>query len=42
MGLFGPMVFLAFKAEELGRMAQHAHGLFCSRLFKLHNIIELM
>ncbi len=36
------MDFVALKAEELGRMAQHAHGLICSRFFKLYNIEELM
>ena len=42
MGFFGPIDFVALKAEESGRMAQHAHGLICSRFFKLHNIIDLM
>ena len=41
-GFFGPLDFVALKAEESGRMAQHVHGLICSRFFKLHNIIELM
>ena len=35
MGSFGPLDFVALKGEELGRMAQHAHGLICSRFFKL-------
>ena len=34
--------FVALKAEESGRMAQHAYGLICSRFVKLYNIIELM
>jgi hypothetical protein len=42
MGIFGPLDFVAFKAEESGRMTQHAHGLICSRFFKLYNIVELM
>ena len=42
MGFFGPSDFVALKAEESGRMAQHAHGLICSRFFKLYNIEELM
>ncbi len=42
MELFGPVNLVALKAEESGRMAQHAHGLICSRFFKLYNIIELM
>ena len=41
-GFFGPVDFVALKAEESGRMAQHAHGLICSRFFKLYNIEELM
>ncbi len=36
------MDFVALKAQESGRMAQHAHGLICSRFFKLYNIVELM
>ena len=27
MGFFGPLNFVALKAEETRRMAQHAHGL---------------
>ncbi len=42
MGFFGPLDFVALKAEEAGRMAQHAHGLVYSRFFKLYNIDELM
>jgi hypothetical protein len=42
MGFFGPVNFVALKAEESFSMAQHAHGLICSRFFKLYNIIELM
>ena len=42
MGFFGPLDFVAFKAEESGRMEQHAHGLICSRFFELYNIVELM
>ena len=34
--------FVALKAEELGRMSQHAHGLICSRFFKLYSLIELL
>ncbi len=33
MGFFGPLDFVALKAEESGRMAQHAHGLICSIFF---------
>ncbi len=36
------MDFVALKAEESGRMAQHAHGQICSRFFKLYNLVELM
>ncbi len=39
---FGPVDFVALKAEGSGRMAQHAHGLICSGFFKLYNIDELM
>ncbi len=39
---FGPVDFVALKAKESGRKAQHAHGLICSRFFKLYNIEELM
>ncbi len=42
MGLLGLVEFVALKAEESSRMAQHADGLICSRLFKHYNIIELM
>jgi hypothetical protein len=42
ISFFGPLDFAALKAEELGRMAQHAHGLICSRFFRLYNIVELM
>ncbi len=42
MGFFGPLDFVALKAEESGRMAQHAHGLICPRFFKPYNINELM
>ena len=43
MDFFGPLDFVALKAEESGSMAQHAHaGLICSRFFKLYNIVELM
>jgi hypothetical protein len=42
MGLFGPSDFLALKAKESSRMAQHAHGIICSRFVKLNNIVELM
>jgi hypothetical protein len=42
MGFLGPLDFAALKAEESGRMAQHAHGLICSRFFELYNIVELM
>jgi hypothetical protein len=31
MGFFGPLDFVALKAEESGRMEQHAHGLICSK-----------
>ena len=41
-GFFEPVDFVALKAEESDRMAQHAHGLICSRFFKLYNIDELM
>jgi len=42
IGFFGPLDFVALKAEKSGRMAQHAHVLIiCSRFFKLYNIIEL-
>jgi hypothetical protein len=34
--------FVALKAEESGRMSQHAYGLICSRFVKLFNTIELM
>ena len=40
MGFFGPLIFLELRAEESSRMAQHAHGLICSRFFKLYNIVE--
>ena len=36
------MNFVALKAEKLGRMAQHAHGLIYSRFFELYNMNELM
>ncbi len=42
IGFFGPLDFVALKAEESSRPAQHAHGLICSRFFKLYNIVELM
>jgi hypothetical protein len=42
MGSFGPVDFVALKREESCRMAQHVHGLICSRFFKIYNIIELM
>jgi len=42
MRFFGIVDFVALKAEELGRMAQHAHKLICSRFFKLYNILEFM
>ena len=42
MGFFGPLDFVALKAEKSGRMAQHTYGLICSRFFKLYNIVELM
>jgi len=42
MGFFGFVDFLVLKAEESGRMAQHAHGLICSWFFKPSYIIELM
>ena len=42
MGFFGPLDFAALKAKESGRMAQHTHGLICSRFFKLYIIVELM
>ena len=42
MGFFGPLDFVAFKAKESVRMAQHAHGLIFSIFFKLYNIVELM
>jgi hypothetical protein len=35
MRFFGPLDFVALKAEESCRMAQHAHGLICSRFSKL-------
>ena len=43
MGFFCLVDFVALKAEESGHsMAQHVHGLVCSRFFKLYNLIELM
>jgi hypothetical protein len=42
MGFLGQLDFVALKAEESGRMAQHALGLICSRFFKLYNIVKLM
>ena len=42
MGFSGPVNFVALKAKESGRLAQHAHALICSRFFKLYNIVELM
>jgi hypothetical protein len=42
IGLFGPLDLVALKVEESDRMAQHAHGLICSRFYKIYNIIELM
>jgi hypothetical protein len=39
MSFFGHVDFAALRAEESGRMAQHAHGLICSRFFKLYNIV---
>jgi hypothetical protein len=42
MGIFGHVDFVALKAKESGRMAQHAHGLICSCFFKLYNIIGSM
>jgi len=42
MGFFGTLDFLALKAEESVCMAQHAHGLICSRFFNLYNIVELI
>jgi len=42
MRFFGPLDFKALRAEESSRMAQHAHGLICSRFFKLYNNIELI
>jgi hypothetical protein len=42
MGFLVPLDLAALKAEETGRMALHAHGLICSRFFKLCNIIDLM
>ncbi len=42
MGFFGPLDFVALKAEELSRMEQHAHRLICSRFFKLYNSVELI
>jgi len=41
MGFFGPVDFVALKTKESRRMAQHSHGLICSRCFKLYNIIKL-
>ncbi len=32
--VFGLVDFLAFKGEESGRMAQHAHGLFFFQIFQ--------
>ena len=40
--IFFPVDFLALKAEESSCMAQHTHGLICSRFFKLYNINESM
>ncbi len=42
MGDFGPVDFVALKAEELCRMAQNAHGLIFYRFVKLYNVIEFM
>ena len=42
MGFFSPVDFVASKAEESSRMAQYAHGLICSRFFKLHHIVDLI
>jgi hypothetical protein len=42
ISFFGPLDFVALKAQKPGRMAQHVHGLICSRYFKLYNIVELM
>ncbi len=42
IGFFGPLDFVALKAEDSGRMTQHPHGLICSIFFKLYNILELM
>ena len=35
MELLGLVDSVALKTEEMGRMAQHAHGLFCSRFSNL-------
>ncbi len=42
MEFLGPVDFVALKAKESGRMAPHAHGIICSRFFKLYNVIEGM